>query len=393
MAAPIKFDVEIKTTDAKKGRGLFAKKLFKAGDVILDETPLVSCQFAWNELYKYKACEYCLRSLETAEGMAQRLTENPSLVLPHPECCEVKQELIVTCSQCGVIYCCEDCREKAWNCYHKCLCTGPARDDPDHPVNRLMEVWRNMHYPPETASIMLLLKMIAMVKQAQDGSSILSEFSQFVQVTVNEEEHAVHKLLGKQFQGQLELLRSMVAELFYDDRIQQWLTPDGFRSVFALMGTNQQGIGSSSISVWAKNCENIELPEDEKVELDKFIDQLYEDLDRVSDAFLNCEGAGLYKLQSACNHSCSPNAEIEFRKQNHTLSLVALEDITPEQEICISYLDPCDKERSRHSRQKILRENYLFTCTCPKCLSQADDEDVTSEEEDDDDNDECMDND
>ena len=27
------------------------------------------------------------------------------------------------------------------------------------------------------------------------------------------------------------------------------------------------------------------------------------------------------------------------------------------------------------------RENYLFTCECPKCLSEADDPDMTSEEE------------
>ncbi|XP_060566112.1 histone-lysine N-trimethyltransferase SMYD5-like [Ruditapes philippinarum] len=136
MAAPMIFDMEVKTTDAKKGKGLFAKRQFKEGDVILDESPIVSCQFAWNEFYKYKACEYCLRSLETAEAMAQRLTENYSLILPHPECCEVSQDQIVTCPQCG----------------------------------------------------------------AEDPTSVLTSFSQFVQVTVNEEEHAVHKLLGKQFQ-------------------------------------------------------------------------------------------------------------------------------------------------------------------------------------------------
>lgn len=68
----------------------------------MEETPLVSCQFAWNELYKYKACEFCLRSLETAEAMAQRLTENPSLILLQPDCCDVKLDQIVTCPQCGV---------------------------------------------------------------------------------------------------------------------------------------------------------------------------------------------------------------------------------------------------------------------------------------------------
>lgn len=46
--------------------------------------------------------------------------------------------------------------------------------------------------------------------------------------------------------------------------------------------------------------------------------------------------------------------------------------------------------RSRHSRQKELKENYLFNCTCSKCEAQKNEPDVTSdeEEEDDDDDDE-----
>lgn len=36
----------------------------------------------------------------------------------------------------------------------------------------------------------------------------------------------------------------------------------------------------SSVSVWVKNCENLDLPEEEKEQLDAFIDQLYEDMDK-----------------------------------------------------------------------------------------------------------------
>ena len=46
-----------------------------------------------------------------------------------------------------------------------------------------------------------------------------------------------------------------------------------------------------------------------------------------------------------------------------------------------SYLDGCQQNQSRHSRQKYLRENYLFTCQCPKCAQQSGDPDVTSDEE------------
>lgn len=37
-----------------QGKGLFAKKPFKKGDTIFIERPLVSSQFLWNALYKYR---------------------------------------------------------------------------------------------------------------------------------------------------------------------------------------------------------------------------------------------------------------------------------------------------------------------------------------------------
>lgn len=96
----------------------------------------------------------------------------------------------------------------------------------------------------------------------------------------------------------------------------------------------------------------------------------------------------MYSVQSKANHSCVPNAQVTFPQSNHILHLIAFRDIEIGQEICISYLDECMLLRSRHSRQKHLKQNYLFNCTCSKCEEQKDDPDLTSEEEDDDDDDE-----
>lgn len=96
---------------------------------------------------------------------------------------------------------------------------------------------------------------------------------------------------------------------------------------------------------------------------------------------MNNEGSGLYQLQSKINHSCIPNAESNFPYSNHVVALKALKDIQPGEEICISYLDECQLERSRHTRHAILKENYLFVCSCPRCLEQANDPDETSEDE------------
>lgn len=48
-------------TTSFQGKGLFATKMYEPGDIILEEDPLVSCQFAWNAAYRYLACDYCMR--------------------------------------------------------------------------------------------------------------------------------------------------------------------------------------------------------------------------------------------------------------------------------------------------------------------------------------------
>ncbi|XP_056200627.1 histone-lysine N-trimethyltransferase SMYD5 isoform X2 [Falco biarmicus] len=267
-----------------------------------------------------------------------------------------------------------------WGRAHWCCLTRSSAASGKICTSSVLDA-RNMHYPPETSSIMLMARMVATIKQAKDKEWWIKAFSQFCNKTANEEEEIVHKLLGDKFKGQLELLRLLFTEALYDEHLSRWFTPEGFRSLFALVGTNGQGIGTSSLSQWVHACDALDLPMLQREELDAFIDQLYKDIEKESGEFLNCEGSGLYVLQSCCNHSCIPNAETSFPENNFLLHLTALEDIKAGEEICISYLDCCQRERSRHSRNKILRENYLFTCSCPKCLAQADDADVTSDEE------------
>uniref|UniRef100_A0A8C9FDE2 SMYD family member 5 n=1 Tax=Pavo cristatus TaxID=9049 RepID=A0A8C9FDE2_PAVCR len=254
------------------------------------------------------ACDHCLRALETAEENAQRLLGRSSLVLPHPEQCSIRKDLHQQCPRCQVTYCSAECRQAALEQYHQVLCLGPSRDDPTHPLNKLQEAWRNMHYPPETSSIMLMARMVATVKQAKDKDWWIKAFSQFCSKTANEEEEIAHKLLGDKFKGQLELLRLLFTEALYDEQLSRWFTPEGFRSLFALVGTNGQGIGTSSLSQWVHACDALDLPMLQREELDAFIDQLYKDIEKG-------------------NHSCIPNAETSFPDNNFLLHLTALEDI------------------------------------------------------------------
>lgn len=57
------------------------------------------------------------------------------------------------------------------------------------------------------------------------------------------------------------------------------MSPEGFLSLIAMVGTNGQGVGSSALAEWAKNAGELNLPQGEKDTLEEFIDNLYSNLE------------------------------------------------------------------------------------------------------------------
>ncbi|PRD24200.1 UNVERIFIED_CONTAM: SET and MYND domain-containing protein 5 [Trichonephila clavipes] len=82
------------------------------------------------------------------------------------------------------------------------------------------------------------------VFQAKDKGGAAHLFSQFCHKTRSKNGDISHKLLGKQFQVQVEHLRQLIIKGLQDEDLLQWFTADGFRSLIALVGTNGQGIGT-----------------------------------------------------------------------------------------------------------------------------------------------------
>jgi SET and MYND domain-containing protein len=87
----------------------------------------------------------------------------------------------------------------------------------------------------------------------------------------------------------------------------------------------------------------------------------------IQDYLFNYEGIaiGLYHPANYINHSCSPNAVQLF--DGKTLKIIALQDIAEDEEIFISYLDELNDQPTRN---KMLRETYLFDCGCFHCLAE-----------------------
>jgi hypothetical protein len=78
-------------------------------------------------------------------------------------------------------------------------------------------------------------------------------------------------------------------------------------------------------------------------------------------------GVGLYGTPSFMNHSCIPNAVQTFlygSGQPPSLFLTAFEDIQPNNEVCISYVDNTSPRQLRRER---LQNDYFFSCNCEAC--------------------------
>lgn len=90
----------------------------------------------------------------------------------------------------------------------------------------------------------------------------------------------------------------------------------------------------------------------------------------ICDSELRSLGTGLYPVISIINHSCLPNAVLVFEGR---LAVVrAVQHIPKDSEVSISYVETA---ASTITRQKTLKEQYLFTCICVRCnkLGQYDD--------------------
>lgn len=71
-----------------------------------------------------------------------------------------------------------------------------------------------MHYPPETGTIMLLVRLMAMYQQSSNKTEFLENLQSFQSLIVNKEQQIYHKMLGENFEIQMEQLYAAFCEAF-----------------------------------------------------------------------------------------------------------------------------------------------------------------------------------
>lgn len=115
--------------EGAKGKGVFAKKSFIAGDVVIIEVPIcqhvrISCL---NEEFNSKCCNHCLyRKLQTEEF---KLCEPKKVFDTVYESMYPDKSVSVNCDKCFVLYCSDTCKNTAWNQYHRFLCSRSKQSE------------------------------------------------------------------------------------------------------------------------------------------------------------------------------------------------------------------------------------------------------------------------
>lgn len=91
----------------------------------------------------------------------------------------------------------------------------------------------------------------------------------------------------------------------------------------------------------------------------------------ICDSELRPLGTGLYPVLSIINHSCLPNSVLVF--DGKTAVVRAVQPLPKGTEVLISYIEIAG---STMTRQKALKEQYYFTCTCPRCINLGQYDDI-----------------
>jgi len=87
--------------------------------------------------------------------------------------------------------------------------------------------------------------------------------------------------------------------------------------------------------------------------------------------------AGFFLLHCKLNHRCEPcnNLRVVSRSfVDASIDVVAVRDIVQGEELTFSYLSAQDSSGSKAHRNAVLQLNYRFSCTCPRCEADADDD-------------------
>jgi len=252
------------------------------------------------------------------------------------------------------------------------------------------EAWKRLHPPPETASITMILKLLAMLQhelrhpaEPHAASGGLEHFRDAIECDF-EGNGATQQL--KIFEAKAEELREicgLLGPVFSEPGMEKWTSWGGFSSLMGVMCTNALGCGTSSLDAYrsrvyqilSREVDSDDTTDDEAeaesgaaVEATETLEEIYNRIEARVGPFQVCDGSAMFVRQSAMNHSCDPSTVATYPANNACVEIVATRMIPEGEEITMCYVEGLQEEDvPTEQRQAELRGYYLFSCACRRC--------------------------
>eukprot|EP01063_Lacrimia_lanifica_P040631 TRINITY_DN9298_c0_g1_i1.p1 TRINITY_DN9298_c0_g1~~TRINITY_DN9298_c0_g1_i1.p1 ORF type:complete len:592 (+),score=176.83 TRINITY_DN9298_c0_g1_i1:173-1948(+) len=350
--------VELATEDGV-GRHVKTQKALAQGDVVMHDTPLVSCATPPEKVGAPAppTCWHCQRALTTIGSMQlpKFLTDDRYKKLWPNDAAAME-----TCKCCGATYCSAACRKASRAQYHGVECGMMSE------VRELFDWLRdnrgaNFDY---TAAVLLAVRMFLMIQQDPAAAERFDTYERVEPLQLDARLDHYAPALNK-------CLAACGASV--DD--------PAFRSALLVALTNSMTFVCSPKHVFFDRVQKQMSATVSETQIDPLA--LLTPSERGEVEGLT-EGVGLYPLLSMVNHSCLPTCGINaVATEDHTLRLVGLRATPAGGPVTISYLamnpDVPDNDKLLHKekysilyRRGQLMPHWRFDCRCTLCCEQMD---------------------
>lgn len=382
-----------------KGRGLYATRELREGEVIFTELPLVGMQHLANA-QSIEACAMCMRHVGSLEAQLARLMRDESQRALIPEAMPCREEGFRACPPphrcrggCGLAFCGPACEGRAWEEWHCLLCApsasgaGDAMSDEAAPdPARAAALGAFFAHAIESNEVFLLAARVcatAALSAARTGSweAAWAPFAAFnqplwwdaVAFSAEDLEAADEQTARAQMREVLveswTLLRAALCagagcEGF--GPLPLFGSPELYARVVGMFERNSCSmLVASPVEDYFLHIDALpDGPAKRAAEAvsAQVLDALGEDY------ALPAEGSGIFWLQAVLNHACVPN--VSFVKRDEDVDgrvvLTAARDIRAGEELVHSYID----EGQPLEQRTLELRNYGFTCCCELCAAE-----------------------
>ncbi|KAJ7042924.1 hypothetical protein C8F04DRAFT_1075278 [Mycena alexandri] len=314
--------VDVRFFDKKKGKGLVATQKIMTGETIWVEDPFVIAP-EWEIYDKQRAGAACSQC---------------TTLFAHPS------DVRARCAHCPAAFCNTLCRKRA-DKTHPLLCSG--QNPPSIALLRWMrsKEWLALHALIQCTARLLLSNAAGAAALTADWHVVRSF------AALGMEERARYSFRSEPDRETWKTAFEMFCHTFHRPRHEE--------SVNAKLTVEEKKIATILRKPLHAEVENA---------LFDYDTGFLRGLGRMS---LNLEAhGGLYTLHSHLNHTCVPNVSVRHLDQRRALARItvkALADIEPGQELLITYVNPA----AGYGERRPALEAWGFICQCPRCAEEG----------------------